>query len=230
MTFNSITCSIYTKVIAKISMYILVILLLCLLYVKKNCGTWNLMLFWNLPRHNKKSPEIFIGLSFINNLISELQKLRQKVVTEIRSTKQLETDLDQMDIKIGLLIKNRISLQVGIRQSWYRICQSELLLFNANSAIFQLYHGDDKLIIPSPTKLRGDIVTLPSIRHNPCEHSRINILQWILTKLGTYLVLKKIWNPIDFQGHRVKFLPHNILVNTLESTSFNGFWLNLVHT
>jgi hypothetical protein len=32
--------------------------------------------------------------------------------------------------------------------------------------------------------------------------SRINILQWILTKLGTYLVLKRIWNPIDFQGQR----------------------------
>jgi hypothetical protein len=28
--------------------------------------------------------------------------------------------------------------------------------------------------------------------------------QWILTKLGTYLVLKRIWNPIDFQGHRSK--------------------------
>jgi hypothetical protein len=71
----------------------------------------------------------------------------------------------------------------------------------------------------------------PSFRpSHPCEHSRINILQWILTKLGTYVVLKKIWNPIDFQGHRVKFLLHNILVNTLESTSFNGFWLNLVYT
>jgi hypothetical protein len=38
-----------------------------------------------------------------------------------------------------------------------------------------------------------------------------DILQWILTKLGTYLVLKRISNPIDFQGHvkgqghRVKF-------------------------
>ena len=62
-----------------------------------------------------------------------------------------------------------------------------------------------------------------SVRHNPCEHSRMNILQWILTKLGTYLVLKRIWNPFDFQGHRVKFLLHNILVNTLESTSFNVF-------
>jgi hypothetical protein len=37
---------------------------------------------------------------------------------------------------------------------------------------------------------------------HPCEHSRINILQWILTKLGTYLVLKRFWNPIDFQGQR----------------------------
>jgi hypothetical protein len=35
---------------------------------------------------------------------------------------------------------------------------------------------------------------------HPCEHSRINILQWILTKLGTYLDLKRIWNAIDFQG------------------------------
>ena len=59
------------------------------------------------------------------------------------------------------------------------------------------------------------IVTLPSVRpSHPCEHSRINILQWILTKLGTYLVLKRIWNPIDCQGHWVKFLPCNVLVNT----------------
>ncbi|KAK7450216.1 hypothetical protein BaRGS_00039964 [Batillaria attramentaria] len=40
----------------------------------------------------------------------ELQKLRQQVVAEIRSNQQLEQDLDQMDIKIGLLIKNRITL------------------------------------------------------------------------------------------------------------------------
>ena len=33
---------------------------------------------------------------------------------------------------------------------------------------------------------------------------RINILQLILTKFGTYLVVKRIWNPTDFQGHRVK--------------------------
>jgi len=27
-----------------------------------------------------------------------------------------------------------------------------------------------------------------------------------VAKFGTYLVLKRIWNPVDFQGHRVKFL------------------------
>jgi hypothetical protein len=26
--------------------------------------------------------------------------------------------------------------------------------------------------------------------------------KWILTKLGTYLVLTRIWNPNDFQGQR----------------------------
>ena len=55
-------------------------------------------------------------------------------------------------------------------------------------------------IIPSPTKLRGDIVTLPFVKI--LVNTSINILQWILTKLGTYLVLKRIWNPIDFQGQR----------------------------
>jgi hypothetical protein len=33
-------------------------------------------------------------------------------------------------------------------------------------------------------------------------NTRINTFQWILIKLGTYLVLKKMWNPIDFQGQR----------------------------
>ena len=54
--------------------------------------------------------------------------------------------------------------------------------------------------------------------HNILVNTRINILQWILTNLGTYLVLKRIWNLLIFkvkgQGHQVKFLLCNILVNT----------------
>ena len=43
-----------------------------------------------------------------------------------------------------------------------------------------------------------------SFHIHPCEHLRINILHWILTKLVTYLVLRRVWNPVDFQGHRSK--------------------------
>ena len=44
----------------------------------------------------------------------EVQKLRQAVVSAIRSNQKLEDDLNQMDIKIGLLVKNRITLQVKV--------------------------------------------------------------------------------------------------------------------
>jgi hypothetical protein len=116
-----------------------------------------------------------------------------------------------------------------------------------------------------------------------------NIFQWILTKHGTYLVLRRVWNPVDFQGHRskvkvtgsnfkwilteillrTKYVPSLVKIHLkfdpvtltfdlwpwkstgfqtllrtkyvpclvkihwkmfVESTSFNGFWPNLVHT
>lgn len=43
---------------------------------------------------------------------AELLKLQEEMVRKIRSNQQLEQDLNLMDIKIGLLVKNRITLQV----------------------------------------------------------------------------------------------------------------------
>lgn len=43
---------------------------------------------------------------------SEVLRLQEEVVKRIRGSRQLESDLDLMDIKIGLLVKNRITLQV----------------------------------------------------------------------------------------------------------------------
>lgn len=43
---------------------------------------------------------------------AELQKERQQVVAAIKSNQQLEKDLNGMDIKIGLLVKNRITIEV----------------------------------------------------------------------------------------------------------------------
>ena len=49
--------------------------------------------------------------------LTECQRLKANVVKEIRSNQQLEQDLDVMDIKIGLLVKNRITLQDVISTS-----------------------------------------------------------------------------------------------------------------
>ncbi|XP_043558639.1 ras GTPase-activating-like protein IQGAP2 [Chiloscyllium plagiosum] len=47
----------------------------------------------------------------------EVTRIREEVVTKIRSNQQLEKDLNLMDIKIGLLVKNRITLQDVISHS-----------------------------------------------------------------------------------------------------------------
>lgn len=43
---------------------------------------------------------------------AELLHLREEVVRSIRFNRQLEADLDLMDLKIGLLVRNRATLQV----------------------------------------------------------------------------------------------------------------------
>lgn len=48
----------------------------------------------------------------------DLMKMREEVITLIRSNQQLENDLNLMDIKIGLLVKNKITLQVWCSASW----------------------------------------------------------------------------------------------------------------
>ena len=47
----------------------------------------------------------------------DLMRLREEVVTNIRSNQQLENDLNLMDIKIGLLVKNKITLQEVVSHS-----------------------------------------------------------------------------------------------------------------
>lgn len=48
----------------------------------------------------------------------DLMKMREEVITLIRSNQQLENDLNLMDIKIGLLVKNKITLQVRPVPDW----------------------------------------------------------------------------------------------------------------
>ena len=50
-----------------------------------------------------------------------LQTLKGDVTKLIRQNGQLERDLDAMDIKIGLLVKNRISVQVKTNITQHRV-------------------------------------------------------------------------------------------------------------
>lgn len=43
---------------------------------------------------------------------AELLRLREEVVRSIRFNRQLEDALNQMDLKIGLLVRNKATLQV----------------------------------------------------------------------------------------------------------------------
>lgn len=79
-------------------------------------------MFYFLFLVNAENPPMAVVRKFVHLLDQsdqdfqeelELMKLREEVVTLIRSNQQLENDLNLMDIKIGLLVKNKITLQVG---------------------------------------------------------------------------------------------------------------------
>lgn len=80
------------------------------------------LVFSSLFLVNAENPPMAVVRKFVHLLDQsdqdfqeelELMKLREEVVTLIRSNQQLENDLNLMDIKIGLLVKNKITLQVG---------------------------------------------------------------------------------------------------------------------
>ena len=79
------------------------------------------------------------------------------------------------------------------------------------------------------------------VKFLPCNilvNSRINILQWILTKLGTCLVLGRVWNPIYFQGQRSRSpgqifrrgdMPHFVLPLLGRICFQNGYGSAILH-
>uniref|UniRef100_A0A8C2NSY0 Ras GTPase-activating-like protein IQGAP2 n=1 Tax=Capra hircus TaxID=9925 RepID=A0A8C2NSY0_CAPHI len=75
----------------------------------------------------------------------EVARLREEVVTKIRGNQQLEKDLNLMDIKIGLLVKNRITLEVsGTNPSYlakliFQMPQNKSTKF-MDTVIFTLYN------------------------------------------------------------------------------------------
>ena len=62
----------------------------------------------------RQSIKLYIQVFIVVLLRIELQELKRQIITAIKMNKNLEQDLDMMDVKIGLLVKNRITLQVRL--------------------------------------------------------------------------------------------------------------------
>ncbi|KAK1345173.1 hypothetical protein QTO34_013883 [Cnephaeus nilssonii] len=72
----------------------------------------------------------------------EVARLRGEVVTKIRGNQQLEKDLNLMDIKIGLLVKNRITLETNplyLAKLIFQMPQNKSTKF-MDTVIFTLYN------------------------------------------------------------------------------------------
>lgn len=83
--------------------------------------TWIFVSFLFSLSVNAEDPPMIVVRKFVHLLDQsdqdfqeelDLMKMREEVITLIRSNQQLENDLNLMDIKIGLLVKNKITLQV----------------------------------------------------------------------------------------------------------------------
>ena len=87
-----------------------------------------------------------------------------------------------------------------IHNTWYtNLPITAFVVYNSeDQGVRQCWVVSIDFIIPSPTKLRKDIVML---RPSFCN-ILVNTLESTSSKIGTCLVLKRIWNPIDFQCQR----------------------------
>uniref|UniRef100_A0A672LJL5 Ras GTPase-activating-like protein IQGAP1 n=1 Tax=Sinocyclocheilus grahami TaxID=75366 RepID=A0A672LJL5_SINGR len=99
---------------------VMVLSLMLIYYSKDDCG------FHVFQTAGSQHPPLAVVRKFVHLLEQssldlqeeqEVTRLREEVVTKIRANQQMEKDLNLMDIKIGLLVKNRITLQDVVSHS-----------------------------------------------------------------------------------------------------------------
>jgi hypothetical protein len=128
-------------------------------------------------------------------------------------------------------------------QGWYgvKIWPSDLDLWPWKSIGFQIFLRTK--YVPCLVKIHWKMLILECsqwcyrVKIRPCDLDlwpwKSIVFQTLLRSKYVPSLIKIHWRMLILecsQGCYVVFLPCNSLVNTLESTSFNGFWPNLVHT
>jgi len=96
--------------------------------------------------------------------------------------------------------------KISVYYSCFKVCISKISVyywcFNICISEISLYYPLANEVAKGYNKATVRPSVRPSFRNilvDTLESTSFN-----LTKLGTDLVLQKIWNPIDFQGHRLK--------------------------
>ncbi|XP_072167571.1 ras GTPase-activating-like protein IQGAP1 [Diadema setosum] len=128
----------------------------------------------------------------------ELQELRGKVVKQIRSNQQAESDLNLMDIKIGLLVKNRITLQDVVshgRKMKHSIQgsgpQGLKTLSKEKRDMLEAYQNLFYLLQTNPTYLAKLIFAMPQMKTTKFMESVIlTLYNYAANQREEYLLLK----------------------------------------
>lgn len=131
----------------------------------------------------------------------ELQELKRQVITSIKMNKNLEQDLDMMDVKIGLLVKNRITLQDVLMQHKRLKKYKEDIESNQSSHIKQLskenhdrmelYQNLFYLLQTNPTYLAKLLFALPSSNTSKfIESVVLQLFNYGANSREEYLLLK----------------------------------------
>lgn len=146
----------------------------------------------------------------------ELQELKRQIMTSIKTNKNLEHDLDMMDVKIGLLIKNRITLQdVLIQHKRLRKYKEDIennqtsqvkQLSKENHEKMELYQNLFYLLQTRPNYLAKLLFTLPTTNSSKFIESVVLQLfnygansreEYLLLKLFTASLEQEIESKVD---------------------------------
>ncbi len=174
---------------------------------------------------NDKNPSLRVVQKFVHLLEHnntdfteeiELQELKRHIMTSIKMNKNLEQDLDMMDVKIGLLVKNRITLQDVLMQDKKLKKYKEDIEQNQTNHIKQLskenhekmelYQNLFYLLQTKPIYLAKLLYTLPTTNSSKfIESVVLQLFNYGANSREEYLLLKLFTTALELEIEYVYF-------------------------
>ncbi len=153
----------------------------------------------------------------------DLMRLREEVITNIRSNQQLENDLNLMDIKIGLLVKNKITLQEVVSHSKKLTKKnkgelSNLMMMNKQKGGLKALSKEKREKLEAYQFLFY-LLQVNLINSNPRIVWLINVTAVLFISLSVFLrQIQPIWPSWSFRCHRTS-LPSSWILSFSHCTT-----------